>query len=79
MLDDGAVDGAGGDPAYAEAGFIKYFHGVILHRVLVLPALAALLRRFRLPEAVRVRIVTIAVGVCLIAAAAVLAWSLAGQ
>jgi hypothetical protein len=63
--------------AYAVTGFLKGFHGVTLHAVLVLPALAWWLRR-RLPdERRRHRIVAAAVGAYVAAAVVVLAMNLA--
>jgi hypothetical protein len=79
MLDEGAADGRWSDPAYAEAGFVKDFHGVTLHGVLVLPALAVLLGRARLTEATRVRVMAAAVGLYVVAAVGVLAWNLSGR
>ncbi|MCW2765300.1 MAG: hypothetical protein JWO11_1259 [Nocardioides sp.] len=62
--------------AYDVAGFLKAFHGVTLHGVLVLPALAWWLGRRTLDESRRTRIVTMAIGCYAAAAAAVLVWSL---
>lgn len=48
--------------AYDTAGFLKWFHAVTLHAVLVLPVLAWLLgRRTALSEAERTRVVQVAV------------------
>jgi hypothetical protein len=58
--------------AYDIAGFLKGFHGVTLHGVLVLPALAWLLRRRSDDEARRYRIVLAAVAAYVAAAAVVL-------
>jgi hypothetical protein len=55
--------------AYDTAGYLKWFHAVTLHAVLVLPALAWLLARTDRREAGRVRIVAVAVlGYVLVAA-----------
>ncbi len=51
--------------AYDRAGFLKDLHGLTLHAVLVLPALAWLLSRTRVPESRRVRYVGYAVAVYL--------------
>jgi hypothetical protein len=59
--------------AYDQAGFLKWFHAVTLHAVLVLPALAWLLARSRLDEGRQLRVVTAGVGAYLLAAAVVLA------
>ncbi|MGL5827408.1 MAG: hypothetical protein ACRCYU_21760 [Nocardioides sp.] len=61
LLGQSAVDGRWDDVAYAEAGFLKDFHAVTLHAVLVLPALEAILARLRLPDRVRCRAVVVAV------------------
>lgn len=58
--------------AYDVAGFLKDFHGVTLHAVLVLPALAWWLQRRTADEALRLRVVRIAVAAYLLGAAAVL-------
>jgi vacuolar-type H+-ATPase subunit I/STV1 len=63
--------------AYAVAGFLKEFHGVTLHAVLVLPALAWLLARFSWPEPRRLAVVRAGVAVYAVAAVAVLALDLA--
>jgi hypothetical protein len=58
--------------AYQTAGFLKWFHAIALHAVLVLPALAWFLARTRLDEARQLRGVTIGVVAYLIAAAVAL-------
>jgi len=58
--------------AYAVTGFLKAFHGVTLHGVLVVPAIAWLLGRTSWPESYRVRVVAAAVTAYGIAAAGVL-------
>lgn len=78
MLGKGAADGQWGDVAYTEAGFVKDFHAVTLHAVLVLPAVAVILGRTRLTERIRARIMAVVVVLYCGAAAAVLAWNLAG-
>lgn len=62
--------------AYRVAGFVKDFHGVTLHAVLVLPALAWLLGRTALTEDGRVRLVRFAVLGYVVLAAGVLALDL---
>jgi hypothetical protein len=57
------------EAAYHSTAPLKPLHGVSLHAVLVLPALAWLLSRTSWSEAVRQRIVTVAVG-CYAAAVA---------
>jgi hypothetical protein len=59
--------------AYEVTGFLKHFHGVTLHAVLVLPALAWLLGRTSWAEPRRVRVVGAAVLAYLLVAAGVLA------
>jgi hypothetical protein len=59
--------------AYDTAGFLKWFHAVTLHAVLVLPALAWLLARTRLDEARQQRAVTAGVAAYGFAAAVALA------
>lgn len=78
MIARGEILISGGDvqAGYDHAGFLKAFHGVTLHAVLVLPALAWLLSRTRLDETARSRVVTWAVVAYLVAAAAVLVGSL---
>ena len=58
--------------AYDTAGFLKWFHAISLHAVLVLPALAWLAARTRLDEQRQLRVVTAGVGAYLLAAAAAL-------
>jgi hypothetical protein len=58
--------------AYDTAGFLKWFHAISLHAVLVLPALAWVLARTRLDEARRLRAVNLGVGAYLLAALAAL-------
>jgi hypothetical protein len=62
--------------AYDVAGFLKAFHGVTLHGVLVLPALAWWLGGRVLDESRRTSVVGVAIGGYAVAAAAVLVWSL---
>jgi hypothetical protein len=64
-------------PAYDTAGYLKWFHAVTLHAVLVLPALAWLLARSRLDEGRQQRAVTAGVAAYLLAAAGALAANLA--
>jgi hypothetical protein len=61
--------------AYETAGFLKGFHAVTLHAVLVLPALAWLLARTSLSEAARTRVVAVGLGCYVVAAGVVLAVS----
>ncbi|WP_284745784.1 hypothetical protein [Amycolatopsis sp. RTGN1] len=63
MIARGVVEARGGDPqgAYTTAGSLKPLHAVAMHAILVLPALAWVLRFSRRPEAHRMRVVTIAV------------------
>jgi hypothetical protein len=63
--------------AYDTAGYLKWFHAVTLHAVLVLPALAWLLARSRLDGARQQRAVTLGVAAYLLAAAVALAVCLA--
>jgi hypothetical protein len=63
--------------AYRVTGFLKEFHGVTLHGVLVLPALAWWLARRSMPERSRVRVVATAVAAYGVAALAVLVVELA--
>jgi hypothetical protein len=63
--------------AYDTAGYLKWFHAVTLHAVLVLPALAWLLARGRLDEGRQKRAVTAGVAAYLLAAAGALAANLA--
>jgi hypothetical protein len=60
------------DAAYESAGFLKDFHGVTLHAVLVLPALAWWLARTSSTEERRTRIVALGIVAYVAAAAAVL-------
>ena len=62
--------------AYDTAGFLKDFHGVTLHAVLVLPALAWWLGRTSRTEERRTRIVCIAIAAYVAAALTVLVFSL---
>jgi hypothetical protein len=62
--------------AYQLGGFLKPVHGVSLHGVLVLPALAWLLARLPWPESRRTRVVAAAVGAYTLAIAIALAISL---
>jgi hypothetical protein len=59
--------------AYEVTGFLKHFHGVTLHAVLVLPALAWLLARTSWDEPRRYRVVMAALVAYLAVAAGVLA------
>jgi hypothetical protein len=59
--------------AYTSAGFLKWFHAVTLHAVLVLPALAWLLARTRLDETARTKVVAAAAVSYVVVALAVLA------
>jgi hypothetical protein len=63
MIARGVVAARGGDPqsAYTTAGALKPLHAVAMHAILVLPALAWLLRFSRRPEAHRMRVVVLAV------------------
>jgi hypothetical protein len=54
--------------AYAVTGFLKTFHGVTLHAVLVLPALAWLLARTSWTERRRLRAMSVATTVYVVAA-----------
>jgi len=63
--------------AYDTAGYLKWFHAVTLHAVLVLPALAWLLARSRLDEPRQLRLVTAGAGLYLLAAAVTLAVNIA--
>jgi hypothetical protein len=63
--------------AYQVGGFLKPVHGVSLHGVLVLPALAWLLSFTDWDEARRTRVVAMAVAGYGVAIAAALAYSLA--
>jgi hypothetical protein len=70
------VDGGHQQQAYQALGFLKPVHGVSLHGVLVLPALALFLSVTDLGEARRTRIVAIAVAGYGVAIAMALAYSL---
>jgi hypothetical protein len=59
--------------AYDSAGFLKWFHAVTLHAVLVLPVLAWLLARTGLPERTRTKVVAAATASYVVMAAVVLA------
>jgi hypothetical protein len=63
MIARGVVEARGGDPqgAYTTAGSLKPLHAVAMHAILVLPALAWVLRFTRWPEAHRLRVVKVAV------------------
>lgn len=63
------------EAAYHSTAPLKPLHGVSLHAVLVLPALAWLLSRTSWSEAVRQRIVTVAVGCYVIAVAGAGVWA----
>jgi hypothetical protein len=58
--------------AYDTAGFLKWFHAITLHAVLVLPALAWLAARTGLDEQRQLRVVTVGIGAYLLAAAVAL-------
>jgi hypothetical protein len=62
--------------AYAVTGFLKEFHGVTLHAVLVLPGLAWVLTRIGWPEERRLRAVRLAVVAYAVAALVVLGYEL---
>jgi hypothetical protein len=63
MIARGVVEARGGDPqpAYTTAGSLKPLHAVAMHAILVLPALAWVLRFSRWPEEHRLRVVRLAV------------------
>lgn len=63
--------------AYDTAGFLKWFHAITLHAVLVLPALAWVLARTRLDESRQLGAVNVGVGVYLLAALVALVANLA--
>jgi hypothetical protein len=63
--------------AYAVTGFLKGFHGVTLHGIIVLPALAWWLGRRPMPEDRRSRVVRRAIDAYVLATLVVLAVSLA--
>jgi hypothetical protein len=62
--------------AYQAGGFLKPIHGVSLHGVLVLPALAWLLSLTNWTEARRTRVVAVVTAGYAVAIVAALAWSL---
>jgi hypothetical protein len=72
------VNGGHQQLAYQLGGFLKPVHGVSLHGVLVLPAVAWLLARTSWPEARRVRAVALAASAYGVAIAGALALSLLG-
>ncbi len=75
MIARGSIARAHGDTAarmYAVTGFVKDFHGVTLHGVLVLPGIAWLVGRREMPEERRVLIVRGALGMYALAAMVVL-------
>ncbi|WP_410674834.1 hypothetical protein [Amycolatopsis sp. cmx-4-68] len=63
MIGRGVVAARGGDPqlAYTTAGSLKPLHAVAMHAILVLPAIAWILRFSRWPETHRLLVVKIAV------------------
>ncbi|MFD4556153.1 hypothetical protein ACFWP5_17855 [Streptomyces sp. NPDC058469] len=63
------------EAAYHSTAPLKPLHGVSLHAVLVLPALAWLLSRTSWSEAVRRRTVTVAVGCYVVAVAGAAVWA----
>jgi hypothetical protein len=63
--------------AYDTAGSLKWVHGVTLHAILVLPAIAVLLAARNWPVQRRTRAVTIAIAVYSAATVAALVVSLA--
>jgi hypothetical protein len=71
-----AVNGGHQQRAYEVVGFLKPVHGVSLHGVLVLPALAWLLSFTDWDEARRTRVVAVAVAGYGVAVAAALAYAL---
>jgi ABC-type thiamin/hydroxymethylpyrimidine transport system permease subunit len=74
MIARGTVAMNTGTPAhaYAVTGFLKEFHGVTLHGVLVLPAVAWLLGRTSWSESRRLRVIGAGVAAYAVAALAVL-------
>jgi len=62
--------------AYQLGGFLKPVHGVSLHGILVLPAVAWLIGRTGWPESRQTRVVWLAVAAYGLAIAAALVWSL---
>lgn len=79
MIANGVSLARSGDPvaAYTTAGALKPLHGVAMHAILALPALAWSLRFTGWPERRRVRSIRIAAAgyTALIAAAAFVSWS----
>lgn len=73
MIGRGVVAARGGDPqlAYTTAGALKPLHAVAMHAILVLPALAWVLRFTRWPEAHRLRVVRVAVAADLVLTAVI--------
>ncbi|GAA3210722.1 hypothetical protein [Actinocorallia longicatena] len=80
MIARGVPEARGGEQqrAYHDVGFLKAVHGVSLHGVLVLPALAWVLSRLDLPEERRTAWVRAGVAVYAVAIAGALVVSLAG-
>lgn len=79
MIARGSIARANGEAAsqmYVVTGFLKDFHGVTLHGVLVLPALAWLVARTRMGEPSRIRAVKLGIAAYGLAAAGALAVSL---
>jgi hypothetical protein len=72
-----AVNQAGAETGYDAVGFLKVFHGVTLHAVLVLPALAWLLARGPWVERTRTLVVVAATAAYAGAAVVVLVAELA--
>ncbi len=70
------ANGAAASQMYVVTGFLKDFHGVTLHGVLVLPALAWLVARTRMGEPSRIRAVKLGIAAYGLAAAGALAVSL---
>jgi hypothetical protein len=67
------AQGKDADTIYSSAGFLKDFHGVTLHAVLVLPAIAWLMARsHRLSESRQLSIIRVTVAVYVLAALGVL-------
>lgn len=71
------IKGGHRQQAYDTAGSLKWVHGVTLHAILVLPALAVLLALRGRPVEQRLRAVTVAVGVYALATAVALVVTLA--
>ncbi len=78
MIARGVIDVNSGDQqqAYTDVGFLKPVHGMSLHGLLVLPALAWLMSLTGWDEARRTRVVALAAAAYGIAIAAALAYSL---